>query len=153
MKTIRCASAPRVASSGEVRPLCLFSGRAEARDFQVSTWSTGLTSLLTLACGERFAPGTLTLVEPPLTMHLQPRSRLPSPGASQESEIEPMQKPSDTTPEQAGQPQADPNDRLQTGPLTIVGGCGHVGLPLGLAFARKGYQVDLVDTCSERVDL
>jgi UDP-N-acetyl-D-mannosaminuronic acid dehydrogenase len=27
-----------------------------------------------------------------------------------------------------------------------VGGCGHVGLPLGLAFAAKGYQVDLLDT-------
>ena len=40
---------------------------------------------------------------------------------------------------------------LQTGPLAIVGGCGHVGLPLGLAFARKGYQVDLLDTSPERV--
>src|SRR5437868_804130 len=38
-----------------------------------------------------------------------------------------------------------------SGPLAIVGGCGHVGLPLGLAFAKKGYQVDLVDTCAERV--
>ncbi|MFL5339713.1 MAG: NAD(P)-binding domain-containing protein, partial [Gemmataceae bacterium] len=40
---------------------------------------------------------------------------------------------------------------LTTGPLAIVGGCGHVGLPLGLAFARKGYQVDLFDTSAERV--
>src|SRR5262245_59295914 len=40
---------------------------------------------------------------------------------------------------------------LAVGPLAIVGGCGHVGLPLGLAFAQKGYQVDLVDTCAERV--
>jgi UDP-N-acetyl-D-mannosaminuronic acid dehydrogenase len=40
---------------------------------------------------------------------------------------------------------------LRSGPLAIVGGCGHVGLPLGLAFARKGYQVDLVDTSPERV--
>src|SRR5271156_5634711 len=40
---------------------------------------------------------------------------------------------------------------LSTGPLAIVGGCGHVGLPLGLAFARKGYQVDLLDTSPERV--
>jgi UDP-N-acetyl-D-mannosaminuronic acid dehydrogenase len=40
---------------------------------------------------------------------------------------------------------------LETGPLAIVGGCGHVGLPLGLAFARKGHQVDLIDTCSERI--
>lgn len=45
----------------------------------------------------------------------------------------------------------DRNDLLQTGPLVIVGGCGHVGLPLGLAFARKGYQVDLLDTRSDRV--
>jgi UDP-N-acetyl-D-mannosaminuronic acid dehydrogenase len=40
---------------------------------------------------------------------------------------------------------------LSSGPLAIVGGCGHVGLPLGLAFARKGYQVDLLDTSAERV--
>jgi UDP-N-acetyl-D-mannosaminuronic acid dehydrogenase len=39
------------------------------------------------------------------------------------------------------------------GPLAIVGGCGHVGLPLGLAFARQGFQVDLVDTSVERVAL
>jgi UDP-N-acetyl-D-mannosaminuronic acid dehydrogenase len=32
-----------------------------------------------------------------------------------------------------------------------VGGCGHVGLPLGLAFARKGHAVDLLDTRAERV--
>lgn len=40
---------------------------------------------------------------------------------------------------------------LETGPLAIVGGCGHVGLPLGIAFARKGHQVDLVDTSRDRV--
>jgi UDP-N-acetyl-D-mannosaminuronic acid dehydrogenase len=40
---------------------------------------------------------------------------------------------------------------LATGPLAIVGGCGHVGLPLGLAFARKGHQVDLLDSSAERV--
>jgi UDP-N-acetyl-D-mannosaminuronic acid dehydrogenase len=39
----------------------------------------------------------------------------------------------------------------ETGPLAIVGGCGHVGLPLGLAFARKGMAVHLVDTSAERV--
>jgi UDP-N-acetyl-D-mannosaminuronic acid dehydrogenase len=37
------------------------------------------------------------------------------------------------------------------GSLAIVGGCGHVGLPLALAFARKGLRVDLLDTCAERV--
>jgi UDP-N-acetyl-D-mannosaminuronic acid dehydrogenase len=45
----------------------------------------------------------------------------------------------------------DKAGRLDLGPVAIVGGCGHVGLPLGLAFARKGYQVDLVDTTAERV--
>jgi UDP-N-acetyl-D-mannosaminuronic acid dehydrogenase len=48
-------------------------------------------------------------------------------------------------------PQQPAGEILATGPLAIVGGCGHVGLPLGLAFARKGYQVDLVDTSPERV--
>jgi UDP-N-acetyl-D-mannosaminuronic acid dehydrogenase len=37
--------------------------------------------------------------------------------------------------------------------LAIVGGCGHVGLPLGMAFAKKGLQVDLLDTSEERVTL
>ena len=41
--------------------------------------------------------------------------------------------------------------RQETGPLAIVGGCGHVGLPLGLAFASKNFQVHLVDTSAERV--
>src|SRR5437660_5073712 len=40
---------------------------------------------------------------------------------------------------------------LQKGPLVIVGGCGHVGLPLGLMFARKGFQVELLDTSAERI--
>lgn len=40
---------------------------------------------------------------------------------------------------------------LAKGPLAIVGGCGHVGLPLGLAFAKQGFQVDLVDLSAERV--
>jgi UDP-N-acetyl-D-mannosaminuronic acid dehydrogenase len=39
------------------------------------------------------------------------------------------------------------------GPLAIVGGCGHVGLPLALAFAERGYSVDLLDTSPERVAL
>ncbi len=48
-------------------------------------------------------------------------------------------------------PRTDGASVLATGPLAVVGGCGHVGLPLGLAFARQGYQVDLVDTSAERV--
>src|SRR5439155_25344647 len=55
----------------------------------------------------------------------------------------------------AGQPDlpADGSHDLDVGPLAIVGGCGHVGLPLALAFARKGYSVDLLDTSPERVAL
>lgn len=44
-----------------------------------------------------------------------------------------------------------PAHDLDMGPLAIVGGCGHVGLPLALAFARKGHAVDLLDTSAERV--
>lgn len=34
--------------------------------------------------------------------------------------------------------------------VAIIGGCGHVGLPLGLAFADEGLTVTLVDTSEER---
>lgn len=36
--------------------------------------------------------------------------------------------------------------------IVIVGGCGHVGLPLGLIFAENGFQVTAFDTSVERVD-
>jgi UDP-N-acetyl-D-mannosaminuronic acid dehydrogenase len=36
--------------------------------------------------------------------------------------------------------------------VAILGGCGHVGLPLGMAFARAGCTVDLIDVSSERVE-
>ncbi|MBL8799345.1 MAG: nucleotide sugar dehydrogenase [Planctomycetia bacterium] len=62
-----------------------------------------------------------------------------------------MQNP--TVPQQAPESLSREPLPLDVGPLAIVGGCGHVGLPLGLAFARKGYQVDLVDTSPERVAL
>jgi len=39
------------------------------------------------------------------------------------------------------------------GRIAIIGGCGHVGLPLGMAFADRGLYVDLIDTSAERVDL
>ncbi|MHB1424947.1 MAG: nucleotide sugar dehydrogenase [Gemmataceae bacterium] len=42
---------------------------------------------------------------------------------------------------------------LAEGPLAIVGGCGHVGLPLALAFAAQGHAVDLLDASPERVAL
>jgi UDP-N-acetyl-D-mannosaminuronic acid dehydrogenase len=44
-------------------------------------------------------------------------------------------------------------NELEFGPLAIVGGCGHVGLPLALAFAAKGHSVDLIDASPERVAL
>ena len=34
---------------------------------------------------------------------------------------------------------------MQSYDVTIVGGCGRVGLPLGLAFAQRGLQVALYD--------
>src|SRR5437588_37504 len=37
------------------------------------------------------------------------------------------------------------------GRVAIVGGCGHVGLPLGMVLARAGLPVDLVDTSAERL--
>jgi UDP-N-acetyl-D-mannosaminuronic acid dehydrogenase len=55
--------------------------------------------------------------------------------------------------EQSVRPRETASRTLESGPLAIVGGCGHVGLPLGLAFARKGHQVDLLDTSAERVAL
>ncbi len=35
--------------------------------------------------------------------------------------------------------------------IVIVGGCGHVGLPLGIAFAVKGMSVQLLDIAAESV--
>ena len=37
--------------------------------------------------------------------------------------------------------------------VVVVGGCGHVGLPLGLAFAESGLDVVLFDTNSQVVDI
>jgi UDP-N-acetyl-D-mannosaminuronic acid dehydrogenase len=36
--------------------------------------------------------------------------------------------------------------------VTIIGGCGHVGLPLGLAFADRGLRVVLLDVSQTAVD-
>jgi UDP-N-acetyl-D-mannosaminuronic acid dehydrogenase len=44
-----------------------------------------------------------------------------------------------------------PEPGLPIEPLAIVGGCGRVGLPLGIAFALKGHHVDLVDLDADRV--
>jgi UDP-N-acetyl-D-mannosaminuronic acid dehydrogenase len=37
--------------------------------------------------------------------------------------------------------------------ITIIGGCGHVGLPLGLAFASKGFSVHLLDINQKAVEM
>ena len=35
--------------------------------------------------------------------------------------------------------------RIKSKNISIIGGAGHVGFPLGLAFAEKGFEVNLVD--------
>lgn len=35
--------------------------------------------------------------------------------------------------------------RLTNNEISIIGGAGHIGLPLGLAFALKKFKVNLVD--------
>jgi UDP-N-acetyl-D-mannosaminuronic acid dehydrogenase len=37
--------------------------------------------------------------------------------------------------------------------IVIVGGCGHVGLPLGLKFAESGFKVTAFDTSKEKVEI
>ena len=37
--------------------------------------------------------------------------------------------------------------------IGIIGGCGHVGIPLGLALASKDYEVTLIDINKEAVDI
>ena len=37
--------------------------------------------------------------------------------------------------------------------IVVVGGCGHVGLPVGLAFANSGLDVKLYDTNADAVDM
>jgi UDP-N-acetyl-D-mannosaminuronic acid dehydrogenase len=41
---------------------------------------------------------------------------------------------------------------MQSYDVTIVGGCGRVGLPLGLAFAQRGLQVALYDVRADAVE-
>ncbi|HLY12386.1 MAG TPA: nucleotide sugar dehydrogenase, partial [Planctomycetota bacterium] len=36
--------------------------------------------------------------------------------------------------------------------IVIIGGCGHVGLPLGLAFARAGKRVAALDIDAAKID-
>src|SRR5262249_44575343 len=42
--------------------------------------------------------------------------------------------------------------RLDTADLTIVGGAGHVGIPLVLAFAEAGYRVNVHDVNQEALE-
>ena len=37
--------------------------------------------------------------------------------------------------------------------ISIIGGAGHVGFPLGLAFAEKNFKVDLVDIDLKNIEL
>jgi UDP-N-acetyl-D-mannosaminuronic acid dehydrogenase len=37
--------------------------------------------------------------------------------------------------------------------ISIIGGCGHIGLPLGILLAKVGHKVNLVDSDQYRVDL
>ncbi len=37
--------------------------------------------------------------------------------------------------------------------ISIIGGAGHVGLPLGLAFATKNFKVHLIDTNEKNLSL
>lgn len=46
-----------------------------------------------------------------------------------------------------------PSPKASKENIVIVGGCGHVGLPLGMAFADKGFTVDLYDIGKEWVSL
>jgi UDP-N-acetyl-D-mannosaminuronic acid dehydrogenase len=39
------------------------------------------------------------------------------------------------------------------GKLVIIGGCGHVGLPLGIVFANAGVKVDLLDVDAAKIAL
>ena len=41
----------------------------------------------------------------------------------------------------------------QTTKIVIVGGCGHVGIPLGLAFASREFDVTLVDLNAKSVEV
>jgi UDP-N-acetyl-D-mannosaminuronic acid dehydrogenase len=60
-------------------------------------------------------------------------------------------------PEQADGPVAEPRRDATGRPFTtdvvVIGGCGHVGLPLGIAFAHRGLKTRLFDVNHASVDL
>ena len=39
--------------------------------------------------------------------------------------------------------------RLNNNEISIIGGAGHVGFPLGLVFANKNFKVNLIDKNNE----
>lgn len=47
----------------------------------------------------------------------------------------------------------DMQNKIKTERICIVGGCGHVGIPLGLALASVGHEVVLLDSNKKSVDL
>src|ERR1700691_6216376 len=49
----------------------------------------------------------------------------------------------------AGAPAGDRFDR----DVVVIGGCGHVGLPLAIAFADRGARVGIYDVSAAAVDL
>lgn len=42
---------------------------------------------------------------------------------------------------------------LSNNRITVVGGCGHVGLPLGIVLAKAGFSVSLLDIDRSKIDL
>ena len=36
--------------------------------------------------------------------------------------------------------------------ISVIGGAGHVGFPLGLIFSSKGFRVNLIDTNIENIN-
>src|SRR6516225_1636856 len=52
---------------------------------------------------------------------------------------------------QEGDPVHDP-DRLQGRSVAIIGGCGHIGLPLGVKLALAGASTRLIDVNQLAVD-
>src|SRR5260370_7175409 len=72
-----------------------------------------------------------------------PRCRRPRPAAA----------PPSPPPTLVRRPHRDPKEpTLPALDVVIIGGCGHVGLPLGLAFADRGLRVRLHDIDPHPVD-
>ena len=42
---------------------------------------------------------------------------------------------------------------MKTNNISIIGGAGHVGFPLGLAFAEAGMKINLIDLNEKNNDL